>query len=143
MWFIRGFTSLIGRLMLCAIFVMSAVANKIPHYNDTVAKMQAEGVPQAKYMLIGAIAFLILGSLLVILGYKARLGALLLLIFLGFATYYFHDFWTFKDNPAMQEGQMIHFMKNLGMGGALLFILANGSGHWSLDGTREDDDEFV
>ena len=90
---------------------------------------------------MGAIAFLILGSLLVILGYKARFGALLLLIFLGLATYYFHDFWTFEGEA--QQGEMIQFMKNLGLGGAMLYIIANGSGHWSLDSTREDDDEFV
>ena len=53
MWFIRGFLSLISRLMLCAIFIMSAVANKIPNFANTIAKMEAEGVPQAKYMLIG------------------------------------------------------------------------------------------
>jgi putative oxidoreductase len=143
MWFIRGFLSLISRLMLCAIFVMSAVANKIPRFGATIAMMEAEGIPQAKYMLIGAIAFLILGSLLVILGYKARFGALLLLIFLALATYYFHDFWKIKDDQAAQTVEMISFMKNLGLGGAMLFLLANGSGHWSLDGSREDDDEFV
>jgi putative oxidoreductase len=143
MWFIRGFTSLLSRLMLCAIFVMSAVANKIPHFGETVASMEKEGIHQAKFMLIGAVIFLILGSLLVILGYKARVGALLLLIFLGLATYYFHDFWTIKDDPDAQTLQMISFMKNLGLGGAMLFIVANGSGHWSLDGTREDDDEFI
>ena len=115
MWFIRGFLSLISRLMLCAIFIMSAVANKIPNFANTIAMMEAEGVPQAKYMLIGAIAFLILGSLLVILGYKARFGALLLLIFLALATYYFHDFWTFEGEA--QQGEMIQFMKNLGLGG--------------------------
>ena len=143
MWFIRGILSLLSRLMLCAIFVMSAVANKIPHFGETVALMEQQGVPYPKYLLIGAITFLILGSLLVILGYKARLGALLLLVFLGMATYYFHDFWTIKDDPAAQTTEMINFMKNLGLGGAMLYIMANGSGHWSLDSTGEDDDEFV
>ena len=143
MWFVRGFVSLLGRLMLCAIFVMSAVGNKIPKFAETVAIMENEGVPQAKIMLVGAIAFLILGSLLVILGYKARFGALLLLIFLALATYYFHDFWNIKDAPDAQTLQMIEFMKNLGLAGAMLFIMANGSGHWSLDGTSEDDDEFI
>lgn len=145
MWFVRGFLSLFGRIMLCAIFVMSAVANKIPNFKQTVAVMEAEGqgIPQANYMLIGAIVFLILGSLLVILGYKAQLGALLLLIFLALATYYFHDFWTVKDNPQAAQMEMTNFMKNVALGGAMVFILANGSGYWSLDGAPEDDDEFV
>ena len=31
---------------------------------------------------------------------------------------------------------MIHFMKNLGLFGAMLFIIANGSGAGSLDNRR-------
>ena len=142
MWFVRGSLSLLGRIMLCAIFVMSAVGNKIPNFKQTVAIMEGEGIPQASYLLIGAIAFLILGSLLVLLGYKARLGALLLLIFLGLATYYFHDFWKLED-PQARQMEMINFMKNLALAGAMVFIMANGSGYWSLDGVPEDDDEFI
>ena len=56
--------------------------------------MAAEGVPAPQFMLAGAIVFLIAGSLSVILGYKARIGAALLLVFLVLATYYFHDFWN-------------------------------------------------
>ena len=69
----------------------------------------------------------------VILGYKARIGADLLLGFLVLATYYFHDFWTLSDPQARQE-QMIQFMKNLGLIGAMLLIVANGTGPMSLDG---------
>ena len=47
------------------------------------------------------------------------------------ATYYFHDFWTLSDPQAKQE-QMIQFMKNLSMMGAMLFVMANGSGPMSL-----------
>ena len=55
MWFVRGSLSLLGRIMLCAIFVMSAVANKIPNFTQTVAEMEGKGIPQANIMLIGAI----------------------------------------------------------------------------------------
>jgi putative oxidoreductase len=82
-------------------------------------------------MLAGAIVFLVVGSLSVIAGYKARIGAVLLLTFLVLASYYFHPFWKL-DGQAQQE-QMIHFMKNLSMMGAMLFIVANGSGPMSLD----------
>ncbi len=138
MWFIQGFLSLTGRLMLCAIFVMSVVADKIPAFNECVVKMQKEGIPQPKIMLIGAIAFLIAGSLMIILGYKGRVGALLLLVFLALATYYFHDFWNSEENQAIE---ILNFMKNLSMAGALVFIMANGTGAWSLDGREKVTDE--
>ena len=76
--------------------------------------------------------FLIVGSSSVIAGYKTRFGATLILVFLVLASYYFHNFWTLSDPKAQQE-QMIHFMKNLSMMGAMLFIIANGPGAFSLD----------
>jgi putative oxidoreductase len=84
-------------------------------------------------MLVGAIVFLIAGSLSVIVGYQARIGAGLLLVFLLLATYYFHHFWTIDDAQAKQQ-QLIEFMKNLSMMGAMLLVIANGSGPMSLDG---------
>jgi putative oxidoreductase len=86
-------------------------------------------------MLAGAIVFLLVGSVSVILGFKARFGATLLLVFLALATYYFHDFWTF-DDPQARQMQTIQFMKNLGLMGAMLFIMANGAGVMSVDAAR-------
>ena len=79
----------------------------------------------------GAIVFLVVGSLSVIVGFKARVGAALLLTFLVLASYYFHPFWKLEGQA--QQEQMIQFMKNLSMMGAMLFIVANGSGPMSVD----------
>lgn len=132
---IQGFGSLLGRIMIATIFLMSAVGNKIPHFNKTAGYMASEGVPMPQVMLVGAILFLIAGSLSIIVGFKARLGAALLLVFLMLATYFFHDFWTFEDAQA-QQMQMIQFMKNLALMGTMLFIMANGSGAMSLDAKK-------
>ncbi len=117
--------------MIATIFLMSAVGNKIPKFNDVAEYMAGEGVPIPQVMLAGAILFLIAGSLSIIAGYKARIGALLLLVFLAAATYYFHDFWTFEGEQKQQ--QMIQFMKNLSLMGTMLFVIANGPGAFSLD----------
>jgi putative oxidoreductase len=121
----------VGRLLLCTIFVMSTIMNKIVNFSGTVTHMQKEGVPPARFALVGAIIFLIVGSISVIIGMKARIGALLLLVFLVLATYYFHDFWTFEGEAAQE--QTIQFMKNLALMGAMLFIIGNGAGPWSVD----------
>jgi putative oxidoreductase len=130
---VQGFVAVLGRILLCTIFLMSAVGNKIPNFQAVAGYMAKEGVPAPQVMLAGAIVFLIAGSLSVILGYKARIGAALLLAFLVLATYYFHDFWTVSDPQAQQE-QMIQFLKNLGLMGAMLLVIANGTGPMSLDG---------
>jgi putative oxidoreductase len=129
---IQGILAVLGRVMLSTIFLMSAVGNKIPHFKDVADLMGLKGIPAPQLMLVGAIVFLIAGSLSIILGFKSRIGATLLLIFLVLATYYFHDFWKATDPAAAQE-QMIQFMKNLGLMGAMVLIIANGTGPMSLD----------
>lgn len=127
----QGPLTLLGRLLLATIFFMAAVGNKIPHFSDVAKYMESAGVPAPQFMLAGAIAFLVVGSLSIIVGYQARIGAALLLTFLVLASYYFHPFWRLEAQA--QQEQMIHFMKNLSMMGAMLFIVANGAGPMSVD----------
>jgi putative oxidoreductase len=159
---LRGIVSVVGRVLLCAIFVMSVAGQKIPHFNETVTLMENVGVPWPGILLPGAILFLIFGSLFVIFGFQARVGAALLLVFLVLATYYFHAFWK-MPNPTPQEieaatdsavkaelkqkaeafqMQMINAMKNASMAGAMLLIVANGAGAWSLDNRGRKDTPF-
>lgn len=128
---LRGIVTVLARVLLCTIFFMAAVGNKIPHFNDVAKVMASVGIPAPQLMLVGAIVFLIAGSLSVIVGYRARWGAALLLTFLVLASYYFHPFWKFEGQA--QQDPMIHFMKNLSMMGAMLFVMANGSGPMSID----------
>jgi putative oxidoreductase len=134
---LQGIVAVLGRVLLCTIFLLSALGNKIPNFQAVAGYMAKEGVPAPQVMLAGAIVFLIAGGLSVILGYKARIGAALLLVFLVLATYFFHDFWTVSDPQARQE-QTIQFLKNLGLMGAMLLIIANGTGPMSLDERRSD-----
>lgn len=140
---IQGFLTLVARLAIAAIFLSSAVMNKIPQFNAVAEMMDAKGIPQSKIMLAGAIAFLILGSLSLILGFWARGGAFLLLVFLAAATYYFHAFWQLPADtpPETLQAEQIAFMKNLALMGGMLFIVANGGGPWSLDARRQAADQ--
>ena len=126
-------TSIAGRIMLTAIFILSAIGNKIPNFNQTIEYMNANGVPYPSVSLVGAIAFLVGGSLLIIAGFQSRVGATLLLVFLVLATYYFHDFWTYEAESPEYQSQMIQFMKNLGLAGAMVFLIGNGPGAGSLE----------
>jgi len=130
---VQGLVSLLGRLFIATIFLASAVGNKIPQFQETVAYMASEGVPNPKFALFGAIGLLLIGAASVILGAWTRFGAIFLLVFLAAATYYFHDFWQFTD-PGQRQLQTIQFMKNLAIGGGLLSFVAFGGGPWSVDG---------
>lgn len=128
---VQGVVSLLGRVLLAAIFLSSAVMSHIPKFNDITNMLAAKGIPAPAVANGIAIALMLLGGVSLVLGYKARLGAAMLLVFLVLAAYYFHDFWHYQGNDA--EQQMIHFMKNVAMMGAMLVIIANGPGAWSLD----------
>ena len=128
--------AILGRLCLVAIFALSAISNKIPNFSDVAQGMASVGVPFPTVALAGAIVFLLVGSVLVAIGYRARFGALLLFLFLVPATYYFHAPWT-AATPDESTQQMIHLLKNLGLMGAMLLIMAAGPGPGSLD-ARED-----
>jgi putative oxidoreductase len=128
---VQGITAAVGRSMIAIIFLMSAVGNKIPKFNEVTGYMATEGVPLPHLMLVGAIVFLIVGSLSIIAGYKVRFGAALLFVFLVLATYFFHDFWNFDGQE--QQMQVIQFMKNLSLMGTMLFLMATGAGPLSLD----------
>jgi putative oxidoreductase len=127
--------AIVGRLCLVAIFALSAVSNKIPNFSKVADDMASAGVPFPTFALAGAIVFLLVGSVSVLAGYQARFGALLLLLFLIPATYYFHAPWK-AATPADGTQQMIHLLKNLGLMGAMLLIMAAGPGPGSLDARK-------
>ncbi len=116
----------IGRIMLCLIFLMSAVGNKIPNFSGVVGYMETKHVPFPALALAGAIGFLIVGSVLVIARYQEALGATLLVIFLALASYYFHDFWNIdaKANAQQFQNEMIQFLKNTAIAGGLLVLIS-------------------
>lgn len=122
--FVTNFLTVVGRVALVAIFA-GAAAQKIQNYNSVVGYADGFGVPQPKLAIVAAIVVLVAGSVSVALGYRARLGAAMLLVFLALASYYFHPFWRMPS-------EQIAFMKNLSMAGAMIFIVANGSGPASL-----------
>ena len=71
------------------------------------------------------------GGLSLLLGFRARLGALALVLFLVPTTLIFHNFWAYQGPEA--QNQMIHFMKNLALMGGLLVVVGLGAGPCSFD----------
>jgi putative oxidoreductase len=125
MEWLKGFGILIGRILLVLIFLQSGIG-KIMNFQGTAEYMAKFGMPYTNFFLIGAIFIELFGSVTVITGYYARLGAFLLVIFMIPTTLIFH---TNLSDP----NQQIHFMKNVSMFGGLLILLMVGAGRLSLD----------
>jgi putative oxidoreductase len=117
-----------GRLLYSAIFLLAGPG----HFSAaTIGYAAAQGVPMASVAvpLSGIIAFV--GGLSIALGYKARWGAWLLVLFLVPVTLMMHRFWGLSDPQAAMVQQAM-FMKNLALLGAALLIAVVGSGPRSL-----------
>ena len=98
---IQTIGSVMGRLFLATIFLMSAIGNKIPKFDQVVEYMTAHGVPLPNVSLVIAIILLIAGGASVVVGYRVQWGAGMLAVFLVLATYFFHNFWNY--DPATPE----------------------------------------
>ena len=120
----RKYIPLLGRVLLGLIFVMSGI-NKITGFEGTQQYMASKGMPATAVLLVGAIVVEVLGGLSVIVGYKGRLGAAALVLFLIPATLIFHTNFA-------EQTQMIMFLKNLSIMGGLLIVMAYGTGPYSV-----------
>jgi putative oxidoreductase len=121
-----------GRLLFASIFLISAPM----HFSSDHVKYAAQAgvpLPGLAVPLSGLLA--LAGGLSILLGYHARSGAWVLILFLIPVTLLMHNFWAFAD-PAMRQMQMANFMKNLSMVGAALLIAYFGAGPMSLDARR-------
>lgn len=117
---------LIARIFIALIFLIDGLF-KIIDFNGAAGYAASFGVPLPQVALVIAIILTLLGSISLILGYKTVWGAALLVIFLIPVTLIFHT--NFAD-----QVQMIQFMKNLAIIGALLLVMYFGPGPISIDG---------
>ena len=114
---------LIGRIFISAVFLLSAY-NKIFNYDGTVTWMEGYGVPG--FLLWPTIILEIILPVLVIIGYKTKISAILLAIFSITTALIFHlDF--------SNQMQIIALLKNFGLAGGFIFIAVNGPRDWALD----------
>ena len=123
---LQQFSAPLGRLLLSIIFIFAGIG-KITDYATTQGYMESVGVPGMLLPLV--IAFEVLGGIAILLGYKARLSAMLFVGFNIVSAIIFHQFWV-------DESQMNSFMKNVAIAGGFLMIFAHGAGVYSIDNKR-------
>ena len=127
---IKHYAPLAGRILMSVIFLLSAYG-KITAFAPTAANMASRGMPMAETLLVCAIVIEIVGATLLVIGWKTEWAALALIVFLVPATLYFHNYWTFPQEQV--RNQRNHFMKNLTILGALVFVIGMGAGPLSID----------
>jgi putative oxidoreductase len=121
--------ALLGRILYGAIFIFASLG----HFSRATMDAAAHaGVPAANLLVpaSGLVAFV--GGVLILLGLRARLGAVLIIVFLVPVTLTMHNFWAVAD-PMQRQLQMVNFLKNTALLGGALYMAYFGSGPLSLD----------
>ena len=114
---------LVGRIFLSALFLIEGVG-KLFAQEQVITYMEDYGVPGM--LFIPAVVVEILFPLLLIVGYKTRLAALVMALFTLTVAIIFHT--DFSDGM-----QLISFLKNLAIAGGFMIIIAYGSNKFSID----------
>ena len=112
-----------GRVLLSALFLIEGIG-KLFTQEQVIMYMEDYGVPGIFFF--PAVVLEILFPLLLIVGYKTRLAALVMALFTLTVAIIFHT--DFSDGM-----QLIFFLKDLAIAGGFMIIIAYGSNKFSLD----------
>lgn len=118
----------IGRTLIAAIFLISGIG-KLMAPGATMAYIGSLGLPAPALGLLGALVLELAGAVLLVVGYRTRLVALLLAAYAVVTALIFH-------HALADQNQMFHFLKNVAMAGGLLQVVAFGASAFSLDNRR-------
>lgn len=113
-------TVIAGRLLIGGYFLIMLWKN-LRLYAWNVERMGANGVPLPQIVLPVGLVIQFVGSVMVMIGYRVDIGAILLLVFTFTATAIFHRFWL-QDDPVRRNYHMLLGLANVGLTGGLLLI---------------------
>jgi putative oxidoreductase len=89
------------------------------------------GMPKYEAVAWALAALELICGIMILIGLKARWGALLLIVYCASAIFFVHHFWDMTGDAFVQN--QFHALKNLSIMGGLLLIVAVGSGPHSID----------
>ena len=140
---LKIFSLLLARLFISLIFILSAIEKLINWHDTEKALITALSdwqehlgsfqlfqdffillVHWSSVLLIVATLFELLGGVMILIAFRERIGATLLILFLIPATLVFHSYWFLEGE--VREIQMIMFLKNLAIIGGLIIVSIHG-----------------
>jgi putative oxidoreductase len=132
----------LGRILFCVLFVFSG-ASKLLDLTATAQMTEKivlpaivapytqqletlTGMSMAQLLAIASGAIEVICGVMIALNLGARFFAVILILFVAAATFYFHDFWNQTGPDA--RGNLVHVLKNLSIIGALFMIVGSSRG---------------
>jgi putative oxidoreductase len=93
-------------------------------YTSQLSDLTGMSMPMMLAIAAGAVELIC--GIMIALNFGARFFAILLILFVAGATFYYHDFWN--QTGADARGNLVHALKNLSIIGALFMIAGYGRG---------------
>lgn len=121
---------LTGRILFAMVFIASGM-NHLMKLDDMSAYSASKGVPAAKAATVVSGLIIVAAGIMVLLGWHRFIAAGLLVIFLILTAFVMHPFWKESD-PQASMNEMSHFMKDLALAGAALFIAFYAALPWPM-----------
>ncbi len=118
------FIELLGRIFLSFLFLFEGIKKLFFFQEETQMYMEEYGIPEILFFPSTLLEIIL--PIFIIIGFKTRLCASILVLFTISVTLIFHmDF-----NNQMQ---LITFLKNISIAGGLLIIVASENRYFSID----------
>jgi len=112
----------LGKILFGGYFLMNAF-NHFSNLSMMSGYVQSKGIPAAKLAVLGSGLLLLAGGISVIFNLFPLIGLGALVLFLLPVTFMMHAFWKVQD-PQARMGEMVNFMKNIALLGAVLMFLS-------------------
>lgn len=125
---LEGEFLLAGRLLLGGIFLYNGYKHFVD-YEGRVGYSEYKGIPAPSLSVLSSGVLLVLASVGIIVGIYPVISAGALAVFLIVATPLFHDFWNTSGED--RQNELNHFLKNVGLLGGTLVLLAAGNEAWA------------
>lgn len=126
---LKTYAPLIGRILIAQLFIYFGIT-KIIGFGGTAGYIASKGLPLPQLLTLLTIIIEVGGGLMILLGWRARLAAVVFFLWLIPVTFVFHNFWSMEGAQVMVN--QINFQKNLALMGTMFLIFAFGPGPYSL-----------
>ena len=133
MSFSESISPLIGRVLLCWVFVSEAFAH-LGEWNANVALLDAKGVPAAPAVLGLTLGAMIFGGASLLAGFQTRFSAMALAVCSFGWSFLLHDYWMIADEAARAADREL-FLLGIAVTAGLLVLAGFGGGGFAFDNT--------
>jgi putative oxidoreductase len=134
MSFGESIAPLFGRWVLAWFFLTQAYHHALD-WNNTALLLAMKAIPTPPAILLIALIGLVMGSLSLLVGFRTRIGALVLFAITIAATVTLHDYWHLEVEVA-RDADFDIFARNIAIAGGLLMLVGMGSGKFGFDGAK-------